>query len=80
MSDTYALELMRKGVDPLLAQARQLGPAIVSPRLVGGGVVHAAGGYWPSGAADSATLVHLYMTCMYNAARVGRAGRVPALG
>ena len=41
-----ALELMRKGLDALLAQARELGPAIVGARLVGGGVVHAAGGYW----------------------------------
>jgi hypothetical protein len=32
---------MRKGIDPLLTQARQLGPAIIDAR----GVVHAAGGY-----------------------------------
>ena len=38
---SYALELMREGVDALLAQARQLGSAIIGPRRV----VHAAGGY-----------------------------------
>jgi hypothetical protein len=38
----HALELMRKGLDPPLAQARQLGPAIIGARR---GVVHAAGGY-----------------------------------
>jgi hypothetical protein len=37
----YARELMRERLDALLAQARQLGSAIIGPR----GVVHAAGGY-----------------------------------
>jgi hypothetical protein len=36
---------VRKRIDALLAQARQLGPAIVNRRGIGGGLVHAPGGY-----------------------------------
>ena len=39
-----ARELVREGIDALLAQARQLGAAIIGARSRGG-LVHAAGGY-----------------------------------
>jgi hypothetical protein len=36
---------VRERINALIAQARQLGTPIVDARLVGGGLVHAAGGY-----------------------------------